>query len=103
MDQSRDRFLQQMESDMDDPCARGHYLSETLNSGMERTLQDKYGALRPGMPESVVDFAYGQQYSHPGLALRDRDMATIAAFTALWAAINPLNAALEVFAQDDRS
>lgn len=126
---------------MDDTYARGHDLSNTLNPGLERTLQKKYGTLLPGMPKSVVDFAYGQQYSRPGLALRDRYIATIAALTALggqtapqlkiniagglksglseteiaetiWqmslyggfpAAINALNAALEVFAQDDRS
>jgi len=68
---------------MDDSYARGRVLSEALNPGMEQTLQDKYGALLPGMPESVVDFAYGQQYSRPGLAQRDRYIATIAALTAL--------------------
>lgn len=124
---------------MNDTYARGHALSETLNPGMEQALEEKYGALLPGMPESVVDFAYGQQYSRPGLALRDRYLATIAALTALggqtapqlkiniagglkaglskseiaetiWqmslygglpAAINALNAALEVFGQED--
>ena len=35
------------------------------------------------MPQSVVDFACGQQYCRPGLALRDRYLATIAALTAL--------------------
>lgn len=124
---------------MNDTYARGHALSETLNPGMEQALEEKYGALLPGMPESVVDFVYGQQYSRPGLALRDRYLATIAALTALggqtapqlkinisgglkaglskseiaetiWqmslyggfpAAINALNAALEVFGQED--
>ena len=124
---------------MNDTYARGHALSETLNPGMEQALEEKYGALLPGMPESVVDFAYGQQYSRPGLALRDRYLATIAALTALggqtapqlkiniagglkaglskseiaetiWqmslygglpAGINALNAALEVFGQED--
>ena len=50
---------------------------------MEQALEEKYGALLPGMPQSVVDFAYGQQYSRPGLALRDRYLATIAALTAI--------------------
>lgn len=91
------------------------------------------------MAEGVVDFAYGRQYARPGLPLRERYIARIAALTALdgrtapqlkvniagsrkaglsreeiaetiWqmslyggfpAAINALNAALEVFAAED--
>ena len=68
---------------MNDTYTRGRDLSETLNPGMEQALEEKYGALLPGMPQSVVDFAYGQQYSRPGLALRDRYLATIAALTAI--------------------
>lgn len=61
---------------------RGRSLSESLNPGMEATLAARYGDLLPGMAESIVDFAYGQQYARPGLALRDRYLATIAALTA---------------------
>ncbi|MEM6324407.1 MAG: carboxymuconolactone decarboxylase family protein [Pseudomonadota bacterium] len=117
----------------------GRRLAEALNPGMEAVLDARYGALLPGMAESVVDFAYGRQYARPGLALRDRYLATIAALTALggqtapqlgvniaggrkaglsrqeiaeviWqmalyggfpAAINGLNTALSVFAEED--
>lgn len=117
----------------------GRELSEQLNPGMEDALNARYGHLLPGMAEGVVDFAYGRQYARPGLPLRDRYLATIAALTALggqtkpqlmvniaggrkagllqeeiaeaiWqmslygglpAAINGLNAALEVFATED--
>ncbi|MGB7319275.1 MAG: carboxymuconolactone decarboxylase family protein [Planktotalea sp.] len=117
----------------------GRELSEQLNPGMENALNARYGHLLPGMAEGVVDFAYGRQYARPGLPLRDRYLATIAALTALggqtkpqlmvniaggrkaglsqeeiaeaiWqmslygglpAAINGLNAALEVFATED--
>ena len=117
----------------------GRELSEQLNPGMEQTLEARYGHLLPGMAEGVVDFAYGRQYARPGLPLRDRYLATIAALTALggqtapqlkvnisggrkaglsqreiaeviWqmalyggfpAAINGLNAALEVFEGED--
>lgn len=68
---------------MTDTYARGRELSETLNPGVEQALEDRYGALLPGMARSVVDFAYGQQYGRPGLSLRDRYLATIAAQTAL--------------------
>ena len=117
----------------------GRTLSEELNPGMEEALEARYGHLLPGMSEAVVDFAYGRQYARPGLGLRERYLATIAALTALggqtapqlkvniaggrkaglsqeeiaeviWqmslygglpAAINGLNAALEVFAAED--
>ena len=117
----------------------GRTLSEELNPGMEAALEARYGHLVPGLAEGVVDFAYGRQYARPGLPLRDRYLATIAALTALggqtapqlkvnivggrkaglsreeigeviWqmslyggfpAAINGLNAALDVFAEED--
>jgi 4-carboxymuconolactone decarboxylase len=117
----------------------GRELSEHLNPGMEHALNARYGHLLPGMAEGVVDFAYGRQYARPGLGLRDRYLATIAALSALgsqtkpqlkvniaggrkagltqeeiaeviWqmalyggfpAAINALNAALEVFDEED--
>ncbi|MCR9124406.1 MAG: carboxymuconolactone decarboxylase family protein [Phyllobacteriaceae bacterium] len=119
---------------------RGQELSEALNPGMEQALRDRYEALVPGMAQSVVDFAYGQQYARDGLDLKTRYLATVAALTALggqtrpqlkvniagarkagatereigeviWqmalyggfpAAINGLNAALEVFSEDDQ-
>lgn len=62
---------------------RGRRLVEALNPGMEEVLEEKYGEWVPGIGESVVDFAYGQQYSRPGLDLKMRYVATIAALTAL--------------------
>jgi 4-carboxymuconolactone decarboxylase len=126
-------------SHMETTTEAGRALSEQLNPGMEATLDARYGHLVPGMAEAAVDFAYGRQYARPGLPLRDRYLATIAALTALggqtapqlkvniaggrkaglsqqeigeviWqmslyggfpAAINGLNAALDVFAAED--
>ena len=67
----------------------GRILSEQLNPGMEAALEARYGALLPGMAQGVVDFAYGQQYGRPGLPLRDRYIATIAALTALGGQTGP--------------
>ncbi|MEL7460192.1 MAG: carboxymuconolactone decarboxylase family protein [Pseudomonadota bacterium] len=124
---------------MTDTTETGRTLSEELNPGMETALEARYGHLVPGLAEGVVDFAYGRQYARPGLPLRDRYLATIAALTALggqtapqlkvniaggrkaglsqqeigeviWqmalyggfpAAINGLNAALDVFAEEE--
>lgn len=67
----------------------GRALSEQLNPGMEAALDARYGHLLPGMAEGVVDFAYGRQYARPGLPLRDRYIATIAALTALGGQTRP--------------
>ena len=126
---------------MSESLQQGRDLVEQLNPGMEEALDARYGHLVPGMAEAVVDFAYGRQYARPGLPLRDRYIATIAALTALggqtgpqlkiniagarkaglsreeigeiiWqmalyggfpAAINGLNAALEVFSEEDKT
>lgn len=123
----------------DDGYERGKVLAEELNPGMEDALRKRYGHLVPGMAESVVDFAFGQQYARDGLDIKTRYLATIAALTAIggqtkpqlkviiagalkvgasereigeviWqmalyggfpAAVNGLNAALEVFAGRD--
>jgi 4-carboxymuconolactone decarboxylase len=52
---------------------------------MEAALESHYGHLLPGLAEGVVDFAYGRQYARPGLSLRDRYLATVAALSALGA------------------
>ena len=67
----------------------GRRLSEELNPGMEAALEARYGHLLPGLAEGVVDFAYGRQYARPGLPLRERYIATIAALTALGGQTKP--------------
>ncbi|TVP71705.1 MAG: carboxymuconolactone decarboxylase family protein [Rhodobacteraceae bacterium] len=68
---------------MKETYTAGRALSESLNPGMEDMLRARYDQIVPGLSTSVVDFAYGQQYARPGLALRDRYLGTIAALTAL--------------------
>lgn len=67
----------------------GRALAEELNPGMEATLEQRYGHLVPGLAEGVVDFAFGRQYARPGLPVRDRFVATVAALTALGAQTAP--------------
>ncbi|MDD9716390.1 carboxymuconolactone decarboxylase family protein [Dinoroseobacter sp. PD6] len=67
----------------------GRALSEALNPGMEAALEASYGHLVPGLAEGIVDFAYGRQYARPGLSLRDRYLATIAALAALGGQTRP--------------
>lgn len=74
---------------MTDTLETGRKLVEELNPGMEEALFARYDALVPGLAEGVVDFAYGRQYARPGLPLRDRYIATIAALTALGGQTKP--------------
>lgn len=62
---------------------RGKALTEDHNPGLEDALEARYGAILPEMPQDLISFVYGQHYSRPGLSLRDRSLATIAALTAL--------------------
>ncbi|MFT5507040.1 MAG: 4-carboxymuconolactone decarboxylase [Hyphomicrobiaceae bacterium] len=65
-----------------DTYQRGKALADDLNPGMEDALRQRYGRLVPGLAESVVDFAFGQQLARDGLDLKTRYLATIAALTA---------------------
>ena len=72
-----------------DTLSRGRALVEEVNPGMEEVLEQRYGKYVPGIGESVVDFAYGQQYSRSGLDIKSRYIATIAALTALGGQTSP--------------
>ncbi|MFK7856397.1 MAG: carboxymuconolactone decarboxylase family protein [Granulosicoccus sp.] len=67
----------------------GRRLLETMNPNLEEVLVKKYEKYLPGMAQSLVGFVYGQHYSRPGLALRDRCLATISALTALGGQTSP--------------
>lgn len=54
-------------------------LSPQAEAGLHATLDD----IAPDMPGLVVAFGYGDIYARPGLAPLDRQVATIAALTAL--------------------
>ena len=64
---------------MTDTLETGRALAERLHPGMEAALDARYGELLPGMAEAVVDFAFGRHCARPGLPLRERHVATIAA------------------------
>lgn len=74
---------------MENAYERGKALSETLSPGLEAALEARYSALLPGMPRDLVGFVYGQHYDRPGLGMRDRCLATIAALTALGGQTQP--------------
>ena len=66
---------------------------ERFDRGSEqfRRIHDKSGAqvvegladIAPDLGRYVVEFAFGDVYARPGLGLRERQIATVAALTAL--------------------
>lgn len=74
---------------MESAYERGRDLSEKHNPGLEKSLEERYGALLPGMPKALIEFVYGRHYDRPGLALRDRSLVTIAALAALGGQTTP--------------
>lgn len=68
---------------MENSYERGKILADAHNPGLEGALEARYGALLPGMPQDLISFVYGQHYDRPGLSLRYRSLATIAALTAM--------------------
>lgn len=61
----------------------GYALAEAMNPGMHRVLEQRYGHLLPGMADTIVEMSYGRFYGRPGLDLKSRYLATIAALTVL--------------------
>ncbi|MCV6602669.1 MAG: carboxymuconolactone decarboxylase family protein [Cohaesibacter sp.] len=52
-------------------------------------MSDRYDALIPQMSDSLIEWAYGRHYSRAGLDARTRQLATVAALTALGAQTAP--------------
>ncbi|MGH1415905.1 MAG: carboxymuconolactone decarboxylase family protein [Pelagimonas sp.] len=61
----------------------GAQLANELNPGVREVLEERYGDLLPNMANTVIDMAYGQFYARPGLDLKSRYIATIAALSAM--------------------
>lgn len=69
--------------------ARGRALLSTLNPELELVLAERYDNLVPDFAETLVEFAYGRIYSRGALDLRTRQIATVAALTALGGQTGP--------------
>jgi len=60
-----------------------HKAADNLNPGVRDVLDERYGRLLPGMADTVIDMAYERFYARPGLDLKSRYIATIAALSAM--------------------
>lgn len=73
---------------------------DRYNRGLEKLAQvdgdagrrviESLAAIAPDMARYVVEFAFGDIYSRPGLDLKSREIATVAALTALGHALPQL-------------
>ena len=70
--------------DRDERFRRGREaLQKLMGEGQIERLDAAYADVAPDMVEHLVSFAFGDLYSRPALKPRDRQLATIAALTAL--------------------
>jgi 4-carboxymuconolactone decarboxylase len=70
-------------NDSDDRRGRGLRALAEITGTSGATVVDSLRDLAPDLAEWIVDFSYGDVMSRPGLDLRSRQLATIAALTAL--------------------
>lgn len=62
---------------------RGRRLLEEINGSNADRLVESLKEVAPDMHRYVFEFAYGDIYSRPGLDVKARELATVAALTAL--------------------
>lgn len=61
----------------------GEKILEKLHPQSIKVLKDDLKEIAPDLGDFVVEFAYGDIYSRPGLDLKSRELATLAALTTL--------------------
>ncbi|WP_394691021.1 carboxymuconolactone decarboxylase family protein [Hoeflea sp.] len=67
----------------------GRAIVARINPSLEKALAEKYDGLFPDFAETLVEFAYGRLYARDGLDLKTRQIATVAALTALGGQTGP--------------
>ncbi len=67
----------------------GETLSRRLNPELRSVLEERYDGLVPGFADTLIEFAYGRLYAREGLDLKTRQIATVAALTALGGQTGP--------------
>ncbi|MEM6464204.1 MAG: carboxymuconolactone decarboxylase family protein [Pseudomonadota bacterium] len=68
---------------------RGRRVLKDLNPDLERILSEYYDDLLPEFSETLVEFAYGRLYARGVVDMKTRQLATVAALTALGGQTGP--------------
>jgi 4-carboxymuconolactone decarboxylase len=80
---------------MDDRFDRGSELLNRIHAGGGDQLVAALADVAPDLARAIIEFGFGEIYSRPGLSLRDRQIATVAALAALGTAQPQLVAHIE--------
>ncbi len=80
---------------MRDRFAGGSELLDQIHAGGGAKLVEAMSEIAPDLGRYVIEFAFGDVYSRPGLSLRDRQIATVAALAAMGTAAPQLVAHIE--------
>jgi len=62
---------------------RGWRALDAIDGSAGRTVVDSLADIAPDFATYILEFPFGDIYSRPGLGLREREIATIAALTAM--------------------
>jgi 4-carboxymuconolactone decarboxylase len=62
---------------------QGWKMLERIDGDAGKQVTEALGDVAPDLARYVVEFPFGDVYSRPGLGLREREIATVAALTAL--------------------
>jgi 4-carboxymuconolactone decarboxylase len=68
---------------LEDRYTRGLNNLEKIHPEASKTLMENLKDIAPDLGRFVVEFPYGDVYERPGLDLKSREIATIAALTSL--------------------
>ena len=66
-----------------DRYKRGHDQLMALDGQAADRLMSVLSPIAPDVVDFIIEFAYGDVYTRPGLDVKERQVATIAALTAL--------------------
>lgn len=80
---------------MDDRYTRGSELLARIHADGGAQLVAALADIAPDLERYIVEFGFGDVYARPGLTLRDRQIATVAALAALGTARPQLTAHIE--------
>lgn len=68
---------------VDDRFARGWERMAEIDGRAGAGVVEGLADIAPDLGRFIVEFAFGDVYSRPGLSLREREIATVAALTAM--------------------
>lgn len=88
-------MTQQTDTTTESRLDRGRRALDAIDGAAGRNVIDALDGIAPDFATYLFEFPFGDIYSRPGLALRDREIATIAALAAMGTAAPQLKVHIE--------